>query len=87
MTKLEQRLTEVDQELASLSDAPESEVAAALTGFGQMWESLTPTEKSRSVDLLVEQVVYDAAAEKVSITFHPSRGSTDVAAKNAEVVA
>jgi site-specific DNA recombinase len=86
VTKLEQRLTEVDQDLASLSDAPESEVAEALTGFGKMWESLTPAEKARSVDLLVEQVVYNATAEKVSITFHQS-GINNVSTENGEVMA
>ena len=37
-----------------------------------MWDSLTPREQARVVQLLVERVDYDGATGKVSITFHPS---------------
>ncbi|MBA3480191.1 MAG: hypothetical protein H0T51_00115 [Pirellulales bacterium] len=40
--------------------------------FDSVWDSLTPPEQVRVVQLLVERVDYDGATGKVSITFHPS---------------
>ena len=37
-----------------------------------IWESLSPREQARIVQLLVQRIDYDGAAGKVLITFHPS---------------
>ena len=47
-----------------------SEVAVALEQFGPVWESLTPREQARLVQLLVEKVEHDGKAGTVAITFH-----------------
>lgn len=46
-------------------------VADALPEFDGVWETLTPQEQTRMLDLLVERVARDGAAENVSITFRP----------------
>jgi site-specific DNA recombinase len=70
----EQRTAEIKQEILALGGAAidETEVALALSVFDPVWESLTPHEQGRIVQLLVEQVDYDGARDKVAITFHPS---------------
>jgi site-specific DNA recombinase len=50
----------------------ENEAARALSVFDPVWESLTPREQARVVQLLVQQVDYDGAKSKVSIAFHPT---------------
>lgn len=50
----------------------EREIALALSVFDPVWDSLTQREQARIVQLLVEQVDYDGATGKVSITFRPS---------------
>ncbi|MCL6503247.1 MAG: zinc ribbon domain-containing protein [Pirellulales bacterium] len=50
----------------------DDEVALALSVFDPVWESLTPAEQARVVQLLVERVDYDGARGKVSITFQPA---------------
>ena len=70
----ERRLTEVEDELAALEDqvVDEAEVAAALADFDAVWDCLAPREQTRVLELLVEQVSYDAEAGSVSITFRPT---------------
>jgi site-specific DNA recombinase len=51
---------------------PEEEAARALTAFDPVWNSLTPREQGRMIDLLVERVDYDGAAGSVSVTFRPA---------------
>ena len=46
-------------------------MALALEQFGPVWESLTPREQARLVQLVVARVDYDGAAGKAAITFHP----------------
>jgi site-specific DNA recombinase len=48
------------------------EAAEALALFDPVWETLTPHEQTRVVQLLVERVDYDGAGGKVAITFHPA---------------
>ena len=48
-----------------------NEVGQALAGLDAEWETLSPREQARIVQLLVERVDYDGAAQTVSITFHP----------------
>ncbi len=68
---LEQRLVEIDVEVAALSDAKidEDEVISALAGFDELWESLSPREQERIIDLLIDRVTYDGNASKLSITY------------------
>jgi len=68
----ERRLTEIDNELASLRSKlmDEAEVARALADFDKLWETLAPREQSRVLDLLVERVDYDGEHGRISLTFH-----------------
>jgi site-specific DNA recombinase len=68
---LKQRLVEIDLEVAALSDEriDEDEVIAAPTGFDELWESLSPREQERIIDLLVDRVTYDGNTSKLSITY------------------
>jgi site-specific DNA recombinase len=50
----------------------DKEAAAALSVFNPVWGALTPAEQARVIGLLVEQVDYDGAAGKVSISFRPA---------------
>ncbi|MDZ4657832.1 MAG: recombinase family protein [Bythopirellula sp.] len=70
----ERRATEVREQVIALSRdiVDQREVAQAMAIFDPVWDSLTPREQVRVVQLLVERVDYDGATGKVSITFHPS---------------
>jgi site-specific DNA recombinase len=70
----ERRATEVREEILALSRSivVEQEVAQALSIFDPVWESLTPREQVRVVQLLVQQVDYDGASGKISIALHPT---------------
>jgi site-specific DNA recombinase len=70
----ERRTTEINEQIIALSQemVDEREVALALSVFDPVWDSLTQREQARIVQLLIEQVDYDGAAGKVSITFRPS---------------
>jgi site-specific DNA recombinase len=70
----ERRTTEINEQIIALSQemVDEREVALALSIFDPVWDSLTQREQARIVQLLIEQVDYDGAAGKVSITFRPS---------------
>jgi site-specific DNA recombinase len=69
----ERRTTEIHEEIHALEGArvSEDEVRSALSAFDPVWETLTPREQARIVQLLVERVDYDGAEGRVSITFHP----------------
>jgi site-specific DNA recombinase len=70
----ERRATEVREQMLGLSHSivNETEVTNAMAMFDPVWDSLTPREQTRIVQLLVERVDYDGTTGKVSITFHPS---------------
>ena len=70
----EQRVTQIDDELAKLTEdlVDECEVASALADFDALWASLAPSEQARVVELLVDQVAYDGHAGSVAITIRPS---------------
>jgi site-specific DNA recombinase len=70
----ERRMTEINEQVIALGQemVDEREIVLALSVFDPVWESLTQREQARIVQLLVEQVDYDGAAGKVSITFRPS---------------
>jgi site-specific DNA recombinase len=70
----EQRSAESNAEIRALDGGrvSEGEVGSALSVFDPLWESLTPREQARIVQLLVQCVDYDGAEGRVSITFHPT---------------
>ena len=70
----ERRVTEIDNELATLDAdlVDEAEVAAALADFDAVWDCLAPREQARVVELLVERIEYDGHAGNISITLRPS---------------
>jgi site-specific DNA recombinase len=70
----EQRATEVREQVIALSReiVDQREVAKAMAVFDPVWDSLTPREQARVIQLLVERVDYDGATGKISITFHAS---------------
>lgn len=57
------------------------DVVNALTSFEPIWESLTVREQSRIVQLIVQQIDYDGATGRVTITFHPD-GIKTIAMEN-----
>jgi site-specific DNA recombinase len=69
----ETRATAVREELLALRDEMlgEKDVAAALSQFDPVWETLSTREKSRLLGLLIERVVYDGERGSVAITFLP----------------
>ncbi|GIW55525.1 MAG: recombinase RecB [Nitrospiraceae bacterium] len=88
----ERRATEIREQVTALSRelVDEREVARALSVFDPVWDSLTPREQARIVQLLVERVDYDGAKGKVAITFRPSGIKTlagDVASRRKEKIA
>lgn len=70
----EQRATCVREEVIALSRemVSEKEVASALSLFDPVWESLSPREQARAIQLLIEQVAYDGKKGTVSVTFRPA---------------
>ncbi len=70
----ERRITEINVQISVLEQGvvDEYEVETALAAFNPLWETLTPREQVRIVQLVVERVDYDGSAGKVSITFQPS---------------
>lgn len=70
----EKRATAIREQVILLSRdiVDHREVASAMAVFDPVWDSLTPREQVRVVQLLVERVDYDGATGNVSITFHPS---------------
>ena len=78
---VERRATEVREELIALERqlVDEKEAGKALVLFDPVWDSLSPREQVRVMQLLVERVNYDGSKGTVSITFHPTgiRSLTD----------
>jgi site-specific DNA recombinase len=70
----ERRATEVREQMHAIRarSVDQQEVAQALARFDPVWNSLTPREQARVVELLVERVDYDGARGKVAVTFHPN---------------
>jgi site-specific DNA recombinase len=71
---VERRQTELDEEMKALDgqQLAEADVEQALSSFDVVWDSLTPREQARIVQLLVQRVDFNGATNKLSITFHPS---------------
>lgn len=74
LRRLETRLTEVRERHVVLTRelVDEREVVQALSLFDPVWESLTPREQARIVQLLVERVDYDGKSATVAVTFRPT---------------
>jgi site-specific DNA recombinase len=70
----ERRLTAVREELAALNREMEDdrELVQAFRQFDPVWEVLSPREKARAIQLLVERVAYNGVEGKVSMTFRPN---------------
>lgn len=70
----EQRVTHVREGMVALNKemVDEREVEAALSMFTPVWETLSPREQARIIQLLVERVDYDGGAGTVSVTFRPN---------------
>jgi len=68
----EQRATEIREEALALTRGrvDERELAAALSEFDPVWDSLAPRERTRVVQLLVQRVSYDGGKGTVAVTFH-----------------
>lgn len=72
--ELDQMATEVRDRIVSLSReiVDEREVAAALSAFEPVWDTLGPKEQARIIHLLVERVDYDGKAGTIAVTFRPN---------------
>jgi site-specific DNA recombinase len=71
--QLEQRIARLraQREAVQQERLDEAEATRALAGLDPAWQSMTPAEQARVVQLLVSRVDYDGAKGKLSITFHP----------------
>ena len=70
----ERRLTEIREEEIRLRTGlvDERDIAQALREFDPLWESLSPREQARILQLLIERVDYDGEDGTVSVTFRPT---------------
>jgi len=70
----EQRATQIDDQIALAGQRliDEDELVGAIEAFDPVWDALAPRVRERIVQLLVKQVAYDAAQEKISVTFNPT---------------
>ncbi|CAL1125022.1 unnamed protein product [Cladocopium goreaui] len=69
--KADQRLSEIEVELARLISAEidEADLATALADFDTVWEALKAREQARIFDLLIERIDHDGKAGNISIQF------------------
>jgi site-specific DNA recombinase len=74
LTTAEQRLAEIHAQETALNrdQVDETDLAAAMTTFDPIWETLTPREQARIIHLLVDRVAFDGSCDTVAITFRPS---------------
>ncbi|MBI4584574.1 MAG: recombinase family protein [Planctomycetes bacterium] len=73
LNKAQDRTEGIGGELAAIDNRviDEADLRKALTTFDPIWDALLPAEKARVLQLLIEQVTYDAKADEVAITFRP----------------
>lgn len=74
----ERRATEIHQERAAVLVIDPEEVGEALRQFAPVWDTLTPHEQTRVVELLVARD-YDGKTGSIVVTFNPT-GILEVAA-------
>jgi site-specific DNA recombinase len=74
IAKAERQIDELDAQVAVIQREriDESDAAATLAAFDPLWETLTPRERTRVVQLLVERADYDGSRGKLKITFSPA---------------
>lgn len=81
LTDLQERIEAAEASLAQIHDAKtalernrvdESDLTAALASFKSVWETLSPREQTRIVQLLVERAAYNGVRGEIAITFRPS---------------
>jgi site-specific DNA recombinase len=72
--KLEQQATEVRERIVALTRdvVDQREVENALALFDPVWDTLSPREQARVIQLLVERVDYDGSRNTIAITFRPN---------------
>ena len=68
----EQRLAESAREIAELkaSLVTDSDVAAAFADFDNVWQSLSPREQARILQLLIARVEFDASDSTIEVSLH-----------------
>jgi site-specific DNA recombinase len=71
---VETRVRQIREQIKGITDRliPEDEATKALSAFDPVWETLTPNEQAKVIELLVEKVEYDGRDGKVAVTFHPT---------------
>jgi site-specific DNA recombinase len=78
MAELNEQIGRVEERLQAVREEREQMNAEAfdldgaartLAGFDAVWETLTPRERARMIELLVEAVVYDGATSRVEVSF------------------
>jgi site-specific DNA recombinase len=71
---VESRVGKVREQIKEVTDQliPEDEAAKALSAFDPVWQTLTPNEQARVIELLVSGVEYDGRDGKVTVAFHPT---------------
>lgn len=68
----ERRMTEISERVRELQAkrVEAADVTAAFADFDNVWQSLSPREQSRLMQLLVKRVEFDAADSTIEVTFH-----------------
>jgi site-specific DNA recombinase len=78
---MQERVQTVERRLSELRDErerlqrdliDEADAARALAAFDPVWETLSPREQARLLQLLIERVDYDGRDDTISITFQLS---------------
>ena len=73
LTSASERADALRGQLAALENQAidQGDLRAALASFEPVWDELFPAERARVLQLLLEEVRYDAKAQEVGITFRP----------------
>ena len=68
----ERRVTETNERVRELQveRIEAADVTAAFADFDNVWQSLSPREQSRLMQLLVKRVEFDAGDSTIEVTFH-----------------
>jgi hypothetical protein len=74
VARVKARLAEIAEELAFLqaTTIDKRHLARSLAVFDEVWGCPLPREQERVINLLVEQIDFEAARETVVITFRPT---------------
>lgn len=71
LSDADRRLPDLDGRIAELEcqTVTQAEARAVFADFDSLWQSLTPREQARLLNLLISTVEYDGEAGTVSVTF------------------